>query len=350
MRKNFILWLSLTAAIISLPWQAMAIEGYYLQVGGGGMFVEDTPIRGGSIDNDVEFNWGWGTAASFGYQYDNGIRTEIEGAYRSVDVESISFASPGGGDIRVSTIMANILFDLDIMDDSRIMPYIGGGAGLAYTDFHDVTPVGVTTSQTVDDTDIAPALQAIVGMNYALSPTTDLYTNYHFMSVLSPEFTTSNLVSVSANYDSSSLFVGVRFALGGGDKEQPQALTKDVPASAPSPISRTYLVFFDWNSYDLSQEAQAILYEAAQDAKSGNAVAVEVRGHADRSGSADYNMQLSQKRADTVRDYLSKNGIPAAKIETRALGESEPLVATGDGIRDPRNRRAEVVYVIDMQG
>jgi len=67
-------------------------------------------------------------------------------------------------------------------------------------------------------------------------------------------------------------------------------------------------------------------------------------GHADRSGSDAYNVALSQRRADSVKGYLSAHAIPAGVISTEAFGESRPRVATADGVREVQNRRVEVTY------
>ncbi len=67
-------------------------------------------------------------------------------------------------------------------------------------------------------------------------------------------------------------------------------------------------------------------------------------GHADKSGTATYNVGLSQRRNAAVRAYLETNGIPGGVIATEAFGETAPLVQTADGVREPQNRRVEVSY------
>jgi outer membrane protein OmpA-like peptidoglycan-associated protein len=67
-------------------------------------------------------------------------------------------------------------------------------------------------------------------------------------------------------------------------------------------------------------------------------------GHADKSGSASYNVGLSQRRADSVRAYMTSKGIPDGVISTEAFGESAPRVETADGVRELQNRRVEITY------
>ena len=107
---------------------------------------------------------------------------------------------------------------------------------------------------------------------------------------------------------------------------------------------RQYLVFFDWNSAVLTTEAQNIVRTAAASAKQTGITRIQLTGHADRSGPDAYNVRLSQRRADAVKAELVKNGVSANEISTIAKGESEPLVPTADGVREPQNRRVQIVF------
>ena len=83
---------------------------------------------------------------------------------------------------------------------------------------------------------------------------------------------------------------------------------------------------------------------AAAYAKRRGLVRVKLFGHADRSGKASYNMSLSLRRAGAVKAAFIKLGIGAGDISLVGRGESQPLVATADGVREPRNRRVEIVF------
>ena len=73
-----------------------------------------------------------------------------------------------------------------------------------------------------------------------------------------------------------------------------------------------------------------------------SAPAISIVGHADRSGSDAYNIRLSQRRAAAVGQALAAGGVPSDTISTSGVGESQPLVPTPDGVREPSNRRAEI--------
>jgi outer membrane protein OmpA-like peptidoglycan-associated protein len=101
-------------------------------------------------------------------------------------------------------------------------------------------------------------------------------------------------------------------------------------------------VFFDWDKADITPQAAAILDNAAAAYASTGQARVVLAGHADRSGPADYNVGLSQRRADNVGNYLEGRGVPRSAMSTEAFGESRPLVETADGVREPQNRRVEI--------
>ncbi|MDP1748828.1 MAG: OmpA family protein, partial [Reyranella sp.] len=66
-------------------------------------------------------------------------------------------------------------------------------------------------------------------------------------------------------------------------------------------------------------------------------------GHTDTSGPEAYNMALSLRRANTVKDALVREGVPATAITVIGRGEAGLLVKTADGVREPQNRRVEIV-------
>ena len=109
------------------------------------------------------------------------------------------------------------------------------------------------------------------------------------------------------------------------------------PAAAPS-----YMVFFDWDRSDLSSQAVATIRQASAAWKSGGTPKITAIGHTDTSGPPDYNMALSLRRATTVKNALVREGVPAGSIDTVGKGESELLVQTADGVREPQNRRVEI--------
>ena len=105
----------------------------------------------------------------------------------------------------------------------------------------------------------------------------------------------------------------------------------------------TYIVLFDFDRSNINQAGQAVLDQVLADAAKMGGVRISATGHADRSGSEDYNMALSLRRADSVREALIAGGISPDAITVAGRGESEPAVPTPDGVKEQANRRVELV-------
>ena len=117
-----------------------------------------------------------------------------------------------------------------------------------------------------------------------------------------------------------------------------------MPAAAPAPAqAKTYLVFFDWDKATLTPRATQIIAEAASDSHTNQVTTLVVSGYTDTSGSAVYNQGLSVRRAKAVAAQLVADGVPASEITAQGFGDTHLLVPTGPGVREPQNRRVEIV-------
>jgi outer membrane protein OmpA-like peptidoglycan-associated protein len=102
------------------------------------------------------------------------------------------------------------------------------------------------------------------------------------------------------------------------------------------------MVFFDWDSADVPADARQTVQFVSTNAARCNWRNITVTGHADKSGSNEYNRGLSLRRAQAVAGLLASAGVPAGSITTAALGEEQPRVPTADGVREAQNRRVEI--------
>jgi iron complex outermembrane receptor protein len=138
----------------------------------------------------------------------------------------------------------------------------------------------------------------------------------------------------------------VRYEFGGAGEETATAAAYTPPAVvAPAPATaKSYLVFFDFNKSDLTPQAVSIVDQAAKNAGPAKVTKLEVTGHTDTVGSDAYNMRLSRRRAESVAAQLEKDGIPASEIAIFAKGKRDLLVPTADGVKEPQNRRVQIVY------
>ena len=369
----------LAATLLAAPGAALAqpVSGLYIGLGAGVNWVNppssvDLAGPGFGLGQNVtlsnagkvNFYTGWTGVVSLGWGFGNGVRAEIEGNYRSNEVDSIrgfglAPVSGTGGWQRTYGAMANVFYDFDFanfgLGRSIFQPYIGVGAGYAWTDWRNVRGNSVPTglALNVNDDAGAFAFQGIAGIATPLTwlgvTGLTLTAEYRFFGTLRPELTATlrnpvtNAVSRGTiepqNYN-HSVMIGLRYALFQPPAAPPAPAA--MPPAAPAP-ARTYLVFFDWDRADLTARAREIIAEAAENSRRVQTTRIEVAGHADRSGSPQYNQRLSQRRADAVAAELVSRGIARSEIVVTAFGESRPLVPTADGVREPQNRRVEIV-------
>lgn len=128
------------------------------------------------------------------------------------------------------------------------------------------------------------------------------------------------------------------------------ALAELEQAMAPAPMAEpmamapdTFIVYFDFDRSNLNAAGQAVMNEVMAAIAANPGTPISVTGHADRSGPEDYNMGLSLRRADTVREALIGGGVSADQITVSGRGEEEPAVPTADGVREQANRRVEII-------
>ena len=114
-------------------------------------------------------------------------------------------------------------------------------------------------------------------------------------------------------------------------------------AAAAAVAPPSFMVFFDWDRSNLSQQALNTIKQAAAAFKTKGNARITATGHTDTSGPEAYNMALSLRRANAVKDALVREGVPAQAIAVIGRGEQGLLVQTGDGVREPQNRRVEIV-------
>lgn len=124
-------------------------------------------------------------------------------------------------------------------------------------------------------------------------------------------------------------------AFGVGCAESPPA---DPPVAG---VIADWWVFFEHDSAEISATGAKTISNFAQHARSATRPRITLTGHADRSGDAAYNMALSIRRAETIKKSLIDQGLRADSIDVKGRGETQPLVVTPDGVKEPQNRRVE---------
>jgi OOP family OmpA-OmpF porin len=125
-------------------------------------------------------------------------------------------------------------------------------------------------------------------------------------------------------------------------EEAHAASAETVPTTTIPKQTTSTVLYFPMNRDTMGDSALAALDELVRYVSSAGNVTINVNGHADRVGSEDYNMDLSQRRARFVVKALIAAGIAESAIGEFAFGETDPAIATEDGIAEPRNRRVEI--------
>jgi OmpA-OmpF porin, OOP family len=345
------------AGLVALPAAAMAqpVDGLYIGAGIGYNYAGDQNVnnitaRGGgrSINNtNLSTNGGVIGLGSVGYGFGNGFRLELQGDYRNYH-QNFNYTTPSGNTTFTSRQsflnqtyggFVNGLYDFDI-GAGYVFPYAGVGFGYEET----------SASNSVRSNSAGSAAgQVILGAAFPIPdvPGLSMTAEFRFMATFENETfhgssNSDNSLTVGSQLNYAGL-VGLRYAFG-VEAPPPPPAPAPAPVAAPMPPpARTYLVFFDWDKADLSARARQIIGEAAQNVGKVQVTRIEVNGYADLTGSHAYNLKLSQRRADAVAAELVKDGVPKGEIFTQAFGDTHPLVPTAEGVREPQNRRVEII-------
>jgi outer membrane protein OmpA-like peptidoglycan-associated protein len=337
-----LLTMTAAAAVLPVVAQAQSLQnpGFYVGAAGGLNWLLNSsyPINTTTFGvfanptGNASYSTGWAAGGMIGYDF-LGPRIEIEGMYRqnqgTVSVPSVNQSF--GVDFYQVSAMANLLYDFNA--GGVIVPYIGAGAGVAFVNTRSAGSWAESTQF---------AYQAMVGVGYNLDSMFRFNLEGRFYGTTNPVFNNSvtfggvpfNVTSSPQNYN-FSLMASVQVKFG-------------APVAAPlppAPVAQapSFMVFFDWDRSNLSQQALNTIKQAADAYKTKGSARITATGHTDKSGPENYNMALSLRRANAVKDALVRDGVPATAISVVGRGEAQPLVPTADGVREPQNRRVEIV-------
>lgn len=351
--------LGLAAALgLAMPMAAGAqvADGLYISGGVGLNYHAESDIEGSRLAGEADFDLGFGLIGAVGYSF-GGPRVEAELSYRINGTNDSSVTNLGigpitapDGDFDTFAGMVNFYYDIDI--DSIVTPYIGAGIGGGLSDFEGLGD------------EVVFAFQGIIGASFYIDENIDAFVDYRYFGTTKVEGSIGR--AADADNVNHTLMVGIRFNLGPvldlGDEEvaynppppapppppvarpvaPPPPMTAAMPAER-QPAERRFLVFFDFDSSRVGGEGDDVIRDAAEASRTVELTRIDVTGHADRAGGARYNERLSRRRAMAVKDRLIANGVPEKDIIIYARGEEDPLVPTRDGVREPRNRRVEIV-------
>jgi len=337
------------AAALATP--AMAGTGWYLGLNGGWAAPENITISGagagGGAGGQFHLKDTFRITGLVGYKWDNGLRVQAQVDYLDGKLKGFDPPPLGGplcvapgctGSAPVWSIGAGIGYDIPIGNRWGIA--IGAGGGAAF--LHSSGPIIVGSP-------VVFAWQAQGGFYFEASDNLDIDLYYAFTQVSSSHFHNGapppagpiNFSEANAN----NIMLGFRYYLYHEPPPPPPYVPPPPPPPpmAPPPV-KTFIVFFDFDKSNLTAEAQSVVTEAVAAAKANGWVKVMVTGHTDTVGSDTYNQALSERRAESVKDEMVRQGMSPADITTQGKSFHDPLVPTGPGVREPQNRRAVIEY------
>jgi OmpA-OmpF porin, OOP family len=309
--------LSLAAAVLVALLPAMgeaqeinAQPGFYIGAGGG-MTIP--------LSSNNTSGVGWAVGGSVGYDF-VGPRIALDVGYGQLP---LNFSIPGtalNGKAGQLTGLVNLYYDF--FPTSTITPYVGAGAGIAFIDSNN--SLGSTQF----------AWDGILGVKYNASSSLAFNLEGRYVGTTSPSVNFNGQTFTGQNQN-VVILAGVTLKF-----NQP---APPPPPPPPTVAAPSYMVFFDWDRSNLSDQALNTIRQASDAYKTKGSARITATGHTDTTGPATYNMALSLRRASTVKDALVRNGVPATAIAVIGKGETQLLVQTGDGVREPQNRRVEIV-------
>jgi OOP family OmpA-OmpF porin len=193
------------------------------------------------------------------------------------------------------------------------------------------------------------AYQGIAGISYDLTPNVSLAVDYRYFATTEGNFHDEYGGSFKSTYHSHNAFLNIVYHFAPPAPLPPPAAApapapQPAAAPAPAPVAqpRLFIVFFDFDKYNLTPDARKVVEEAANAYKAGGSAKVTLAGYTDLSGPAGYNMKLSERRAKAVAAAMVKLGVPESAMDVSWHGKENPRVPTPDGVREPQNRRVEI--------
>jgi outer membrane protein OmpA-like peptidoglycan-associated protein/opacity protein-like surface antigen len=324
------------------------------------------------------FNSGFNAGARAGIQW-GPVRVEEEYRYQNNGISNFAGFNAGGsgslfsGSRNAHAIMTNFIYDFTL--GWPVSPHIGFGIGAVdIVDSVSLNPVGGIGPLTVNGPGVTTGTirplggtlggtflkgnswqfgyQGIAGFRYDINPLLAFDLDYRYLATT--DFTLSNkgvfplppigfpprTTRYKSGYSTNNIVASLTMKFGAPPAPPPPA----PPAPPPPPVHQVYLVFFDWDKYNITPEGMQILQLAANQYKSGGRVQLQVTGYTDLSGSAGYNQRLSERRANAVAAALEKLGVPRSDMVVTGRGMNDPRVPTAPGVREPQNRRVEIVF------
>jgi outer membrane protein OmpA-like peptidoglycan-associated protein len=339
-------WADARAQLFPLPTGPGTI---YFGVEGGYTNLEDATGRVVGTNVGVRQRWddGYNVGARAGYEW-GPWRLEEEFRFQQNGINSLSVGGvtlrrgtpPGDvrGDRNAYAFMTNLIYDFSWFTlPWAITPHLGAGIGaVELRDGMRNSVVGNISH----DTQWEFGYQAIAGIRYNINPALAFDLDYRFLGTTDPTFRSNSGVRYTSEYHTHNLVASLSMRFGA---PPPPVVAPPAPPAPPPLARRVFLVFFDWDRDTITPDGMRIVQQAAEASRTAQ-VQIQVTGYTDASGSAGYNQRLSERRANNVANALVRFGVPRQAMVVSGRGKNDQRVPTADGVREPQNRRVEIVF------
>ncbi|MDR3414731.1 MAG: OmpA family protein, partial [Nevskia sp.] len=381
------------------PLTASAGPGWYVGAEGAANFVKPQDYRiygyGGILGvqdgftvGNATLGTGWLAGLIGGYSFENGFRGELSLDYRRNDFSKLIrspitgnflganrtfFAGAQttnvGGFENTDTLLLSVYYDF--IRNGWFHPYIGIGGGGARVALRHPRYDQTELFQRFDTT---PAFQGAAGVDFDLSDHWTASLDYRHLEALTSTF---DLVanqpnsSVKATYHANAVGMGIRYSFGAPEHPAapppPEAPVQVVPTQEPPPppppppcqppvpgqpitlegckegdVIVLRGVNFNFDKATLTVNAKTLLDLLADALLARPDIKFEIDGHTDGKGSLRYNQKLSERRADSVKQYLIGRGVSADRMTTQGFGKTRPIATNSTDEGRELNRRVEL--------
>jgi OOP family OmpA-OmpF porin len=369
-------WASPALLLGSGSLTAVADDGPYIGLEGGFNWEQPQDLRQDrAVTDKINFEKGWAAGLIGGYSFANGLRPELELDHRSNDLDHDLLGTAYGLD-RAESVFANLWYDVKAPSGffSLVHPYLGVGVGGVRSYYRDANLDGFPINA-----DYATELGYQAGAGVGFDLTRNLTLSFDYRHVWSnrgafPPRTGAPLETaypIEQRYLADTAMLSVRYAFASAPPEAAVTLPPPPPPAPPPPpppppppaavapppcrapagfqvdadchiIQQTVVVRavdFEFNSTRLTAPAQQTLDEVATALAAQPELRVEIQGYTDSVGGDDYNLRLSQRRADAVKFYLVSKGANGSALSARGYGKANPLVSNDTAENRAKNRR-----------
>jgi outer membrane protein OmpA-like peptidoglycan-associated protein len=298
-----------------------------------------TRFEGGSTATErLTSDHGFNLDGALGMQW-GPLRTEGQFSYLRNSASSLTSVTTGDPPVTGSTqafaFLGNAIYDFDIPGLPWATPHVGAGIGVAHLKAKEKF-AGATL---LNSSDTEFAYQGIAGLRFPIAPNWALDLDYRYLATTDPTYKSPAGARVTSSYRTHNAVFSLTYSFGA-----PPPAPAPIPAAMPAPARQLFLVFFDWDRDTITPEGMAVIGRAAEAYRGGGYVQLMVTGYTDRSGSPGYNQRLSERRASNVAGALAGRGVPRNQMAVSGRGENDNRVPTAAGVREPQNRRVEIVF------